>query len=325
MLRALTNLTKGPRLFQGIALGAIAGLARLPLSRRFVSLRETYVLRKALERTTAPGPTGSAVGYLFRKHEPGRSAKDIYRDVFSSERFKQGYQSQMGQDMFLNRWFFKNRGPGFFIDVGAFDGILGSNTAYFEKHLQWKGIAFEPNPSAFEVLRTTRSCHLIQGCAYHNDGQVPFLALSEGGQHEGTESRPPRSLLSMVLDSTHGGAMLSGIPEHMDQIQRTEWARKAMNLNQSLATVPCHRIDTVLNKLDVKTVDYLSIDVEGAELEVLRGIDFDKVQVNVIGVEHSHRFAEAYSLLTKSGFEYQGLLFFDEIFVHKRPRYSWEV
>ena len=325
MLRILTYLTKTPRLFQEIALGAIACLARLPLSRRIVSLRETYVLGKALEQTTTPRPTGRAIGYLFRNHDPGRSAKDIYRDIFSSERFKQGYQSQMGQDMFLNRWFFKNRGPGFFIDVGAFDGILGSNTSYFEKHLQWTGIAFEPNPSAFEVLRATRSCHLIQGCAYHQDGQVPFLALSENEQHKGTKSRPPRSLLSMVLDSSHGGAMLSGIPEHMDQVQRAEWAREAMNLNQILATVPCHRIDTVLNDLGVKIVDYLSIDVEGAELEVLRGIDFGRVQVNVIGVEHSQRFPEVYGLLTTSGFEYQGLLFFDEIFVHKRPRYSWDV
>jgi FkbM family methyltransferase len=231
----------------------------------------------------------------------------------------------MGQDMFLNRWFFKNRGPGFFIDVGAFDGILGSNTFYFEKQLKWKGIAFEPNPSVFEALRATRSCRLIQGCAYDQDGQVPFLALSQREQRKGTEPRPFRSQLSMVFDPTHGGAMLSGIPEHMDQLQWVEWIRKPMKLNQTLTTVPSHRIDTVLNDSGVKIVDYLSIDVEGAELEVLRGIDFDRVQVNVIGVEHTHTFSEVYDLLTTSGFEYQGMLFFDEVFVHKHPRYSWDV
>ena len=321
----LAYLTKGPRFFQQIALGAIVYLARFPLIRRIVSLSEIYVLGKMLEQTTTPGPSGLAIGYLFRNHDPGLSAKDIYRDIFSSERFRQGYQSQMGQDMFLNRWFFKNRGPGFFIDVGAFDGILGSNTSYFEKHLQWRGIAFEPNPSAFEVLRATRSCRLIQGCAYHQDGQVPFLALSEREQRKGTKSRPPRSVLSMVIDSTHGGAMLGGIPEHMNQAQWVEWLSKAMKLNQIRATVLCHRIDTVLNDSGVKIVGYLSIDVEGAEPEVLRGIDFERVQVNIIGVEHNDRFSEVYDLLTTSGFEYQGLLFFDEIFVHKRLRYSWDV
>jgi FkbM family methyltransferase len=325
LVRMLAYLTKAPRLFQEITLGAVVCLARFRLIRKIISLRETYSLGRLLEQTTTPEPTGGAIGYLFRNHDPELSAKDIYRDVFSSERFRQGYQSQMGQDMFLNRWFFKNRGPGFFIDVGAFDGILGSNTSYFEQHLQWSGIAFEPNPSAFEVLRATRSCRLIQGCAYHQDGRVPFLALSEREQREGANSRPPSSLLQLVLDSSHGGAMLSGIPEHMGQDRRVEWARKAMKLNEILATVPCHRIDTVLNDYGVKIVDYLSIDVEGAELEVLRGIDFERVQVNIIGVEHNPRFSEVYGLLTTSGFEYQGLLFFDEIFVHKRPRYSWDV
>jgi hypothetical protein len=96
-------------------------------------------LRKALARTTTPGPNGRAMGYLFRNQEPGQSAKDIYRDIFSSQRYEMGYQSQMGQDIFLNRWFFKNKGPGFFVDVGAFDGILGSNTSYFEKYLTMDG------------------------------------------------------------------------------------------------------------------------------------------------------------------------------------------
>jgi FkbM family methyltransferase len=324
MVRMLAYLTKVPPLFQGIALEAIAYLARFPLIRRIVSLSETSSLAKALEQSTTPGPTGEAIGYLFKNHDPGLSAEDIYRHVFSAERFRQGYQSQMGQDFFLNRWFFKDRGPGFFIDVGAFDGTLGSNTSYFEKQLQWRGIAFEPNPSAFEVLRATRSCHLIQGCAYDQDGQIPFLALSESEERSGTNSRPSFSLLQLLLDSSHGGAMLSGIPEHMGQDQRVEWARKAMKLNQTLATVPCHRIDTVLDDYGVEIVDYLSIDVEGAELEVLRGIDFERVHINIIGVEHSPRFSEVYDLLTMSGFEYQGLLFFDEIFVHKRTRYSWD-
>jgi hypothetical protein len=110
----------------------------------------------------------------------------------------------MGQDMFLNRWFFKNRGPGFFVDVGAFDGIRGSNTAYFEKCLKWKGIAFEPNPAAFQVLRDTRTCRLVQGCAYPKDGQVPFVALSERERPIKTTLLPPQSMLSMVFDSTHG-------------------------------------------------------------------------------------------------------------------------
>ena len=162
-------------------------------------------MRKAIEQTTTPGSTGGAVGYLFRIVIPGLSAKEIYRDVFSAARFSEGLQSQTGQDMFLNG-FFKNRGPGFFIDVGAFDGILGSNTFYFEDRLQWTGIAFEPNPSAFDVLRATRSCRFDPRLRLHQDGQITFLALSEREHHHDTQSRPPGSLLQMMLDSGHGGA-----------------------------------------------------------------------------------------------------------------------
>jgi hypothetical protein len=74
-----------------------------------------------------------------------------------------------------------------------------------------------------------------------------------------------------------------------------------MNLGQTQSTVPCHRIDTVLDHMGVKIVDYLSV-----------------------GVEHSERFPEVYELLATAGFEHQGLLFFDEIAVHRHPRYSWQ-
>ncbi|MEB3981990.1 FkbM family methyltransferase [Mycobacterium sp. 663a-19] len=320
----LAFLIKAPRVVHQIALGAIVFTARLPLIRGMIFLVETFFLRRTIEATTTPGPTGRAMGYLFGNHDPELSAKDIYRDVFSPERFEQGYQSQIGQDMFLNRWFFKDRGPGFFVDVGAYDGIVGSNTFYFEKHLHWNGIAFEPNPPAFEALRANRSCHLIQGCAYDRDGQISFLGLSESAQRK-AKSRRPGSVLAMIFDSNHGGAMLGGIPEHMNQVRWVEWIRKAMKLDQTEHTVPCFRIDSVLRDRGAEIVDFLSIDVEGAELEVLRGIDFERVQVNVICIEHNPEFPAVHDLLTTSGFEYAGLLFFDEIFVHKRPRYTWDV
>src|SRR4051812_16038789 len=119
MLRILTALTKAPRRFQEFALATVVWFAWLPASRGVVSMRERYVLRRSLARTTTPGPDGRAMGYLFHNQEPGKSANDIYREVFSRQRYNHGYQSQMGQDMFLNRWFFNNNGPGFFVDVGA--------------------------------------------------------------------------------------------------------------------------------------------------------------------------------------------------------------
>jgi hypothetical protein len=73
----------------------------------------------------------------------------------------------------------------------------------------------------------------------------------------------------------------------------------------------------------VRTVDYLSIDVEGAELQVLEGIDFRKVRVNIITLEANPHFADIHRLLSDAGFEYQGLLFFDEVFVNRDCRFTW--
>jgi FkbM family methyltransferase len=306
-------------------LRALARLARNPLGRRIVARLETRALSEMLERTTTPEPGGRALGYLFGRYEPGRGAGEIYADVFSRQRFERGYQSQMGQDLFLNRWIFKDRGPGFFVDVGAFDGELGSNTAFFERRLGWTGVAFEPNPPEFASLRRTRSCRAIQGCAYNREGEVSFLALSERDRRAAAGPlAPPPNLTSMALDARHGAVMLSGIQDHLGRMERIDRLREVHGLDQALITVPCYRIDGVLDEAGVRTVDYLTIDVEGAELEVLEGIDFSRVQVNVVGVESSPRFRDVHTRLTRAGFEYQGLLFFDEIFVNRRPRFTWE-
>lgn len=322
----MMSSTLGRRLLQRPEfLRTLSRVARNPIGRRAVAALETNLLASMLARTREPGREGKALGYLFDRYEPGRSPRAIYADLFSSRRFEEGYQSQMAQDLFLNRWIFNDRGPGFFVDVGAFDGELGSNTWFFEKRLGWRGIAFEPNPGAFAALRQRRSCQAIQGCAYNRDGEVSFLALSEKDQHRRTEQLlRPVNLSSMALDPHHGAVMLSGIREHIGNMARVDQATEMWQLDQTLVTVPCHRIDRVLENSGVSTVDYLSVDVEGAELEVMQGIDFTRVQVNVISLEHSPRFPDVYGLLTEAGFEYHGLLFFDEIFVNRECRFTWQ-
>lgn len=67
------------------------------------------------------------------------------------------YFSQFEQDRFLDEVVFNRKKAGFFIDVGAHDGISYSNSAFFEFQRNWTGICIEPNPLVFEKLRSVRS------------------------------------------------------------------------------------------------------------------------------------------------------------------------
>ena len=63
------------------------------------------------------------------------------------------YYSQFSQDKYIYETFFKNKKePGFFLEIGADDGIRFSNCKFFEETLNWKGIAIEPRNDAFNTL-----------------------------------------------------------------------------------------------------------------------------------------------------------------------------
>ncbi len=59
------------------------------------------------------------------------------------------YFSQSGEDEFLNNNYFLNKKDGIYIELGALDGVLYSNTKFFEDNLNWKGILIEPHPYKF--------------------------------------------------------------------------------------------------------------------------------------------------------------------------------
>lgn len=87
------------------------------------------------------------------------------------------YFSQYGQDEFLDKNVFKDQEGGFFVDIGAHDGVSLSNTAFFEKYRHWSGICFEPNPHIFSKLKNNRSCIKIEGCVAEFNGKANFLQV----------------------------------------------------------------------------------------------------------------------------------------------------
>jgi FkbM family methyltransferase len=217
------------------------------------------------------------------------------------------YFSQIGQDKILNEEVFNGATNGVFCDVGAHDGMSSSNSIFFEKSLGWTGVCVEADPKHLNVLQENRSCHIVSAAAYDRDGEVTFT--SNVGYTD----------------------MLSGIDQayndaHRDRIQK-ELAEHGGT--SSKITVPCKRLSTIFEKLEMPVVDYLSIDTEGSELSVLQGIDFDKVKINCIDFEVNYpgslEHLRTREFLESMGFRYLMNISWDEIWINNDLRWSWTI
>jgi FkbM family methyltransferase len=177
------------------------------------------------------------------------------------------FYSQEGQDFFLETHFFKGHKNGVFFDVGAHDGKSFNNTLYFETANGWTGVNVEPIKSRYEDLVKNRPNCININCAVSDfNGECDFLTIS--GYAE----------------------MLSGIisdydPRHVARIDR-ELVQYGGSSN--VDKVQVRTVDSICCEHNISVIDYLSIDVEGAEFSVIKSINFDKVFIEIIGFENNY-------------------------------------
>lgn len=174
------------------------------------------------------------------------------------------WHSQMGQDK--DAWDYNNqRQNGFFVEVGAWDGIKFSNTFTLEHHHGWNGILIEPMAEYFTQLvqnRPTAQCS--ESLLWSESGVIKeFLVSSNCDPNDTTIS------------------MLSGIVDTLDRQRHSKWEHRLL------------KTKTLTEELDYweapYNIDYLSLDTEGSELEILKGLDFGRYRPNFISVEHNHK------------------------------------
>lgn len=201
------------------------------------------------------------------------------------------YYSQFEQDKFLHENFFKNKFDGFFIDIGAHDGITGNNTYFFEK-LGWSGVCIEPIPNVFNKLKNNRKCVVIEAALSESTGVEDFLVLD--GYTE----------------------MLSGIVKNYDprHLYRIESELISMGGKKQIISCKTIKIDDL--KLP-NIIDYVSIDVEGSELKILQTIDFNKYQINFMSIENNYNDHNITDILLRNNFEIVAILGCDTIFKNK--------
>jgi len=168
--------------------------------------------------------------------------------------------SQIFQDLFV--YYILKKEKGIYCEVGALDGKELSNTLYLEQEHGWSGILCEPNKSYQELIKKNRpnSILITEPIFSKEDQEINFTEL-EGGR--------------------------SGI-------------------NKSSSGETCYKLKTTsLNKvlkenLNIKNINYISIDTEGTEYEIIKELDFDKFYPEIITIEHNYekkKRDQIYSLL----------------------------
>jgi FkbM family methyltransferase len=166
--------------------------------------------------------------------------------------------SQIGQE----NWILQNlsyKTNGYFLEAGACDGIELSNTYFLEKKYNWSGICAEPNPYYFDKLKKNRSCNTTDLCLYSRSNEEKLFSFDEG---------------------------LGGILEHFNEPSRDLRRNSAKK-----DTVKTISLNDLLTKYSSPTViDYISLDTEGTELEILSTFNFEKYKVLFLTIEHNCAF-----------------------------------
>ena len=183
----------------------------------------------------------------------------------------------------------------FYVDIGANDGITASNTAHFDLNLGWNGICIEPHPWAFGKLEINRQKSTnLNLCISESEDFVDFLVIN--GYSE----------------------MLSGIQKcyHQNHLERIERELKTHGGTKEIVKIKSKPLSKIFNEYNVKKVDYLSIDTEGSEYEILNSINFDEVDIRVISTENSSQ-KDIKQFLKDRGYFFAEMVCNDEIYYKK--------
>jgi FkbM family methyltransferase len=167
--------------------------------------------------------------------------------------------SQLGQDLWVLERLGHKRG-GYFVEFGATDGVLLSNTLLLEREFGWTGLLAEPNPAYFRDLQRNRSCTTSAACIGSRSGEVvDFLLADEFG----------------------------GIADYAD-LDHNRQRRDAFRTEGRMIRLTTVSLNDFLRQHNApRQIDYLSLDTEGNEFDILQGFPFQDWTIRLITVEHN--------------------------------------
>lgn len=208
------------------------------------------------------------------------------------------YYSQSGEDEFLNNNYFKNKKNGVYIELGALDGVLYSNTKFFEDNLNWKGILIEPHPHKFKNLISNRPNNYL----YNN-----LVSCS-------TEN----VVFRFFVDNYSG---VSGVEETLPKEHFNNFFN-SINEPQDRVLIKPKTLTEIIKSTDIKHINLLSLDVEGHEYEVLMSWDFsvpiDVILIETLGGSQIEKEQLCRDILIKNGYIFDTKYKHNEVFILKK-------
>lgn len=218
--------------------------------------------------------------YLMLKNYPEVSA-----DYF---KFKDLSKAQLQQDLFVLMYLnFKQK--GYFVEFGATNGISLSNTWLLENKFGWSGILAEPAHIWHEALLKNRKSTVEKRCVW----------ISTGEKLQFREAESISTLQGFGEDDAHATLRKKGKVYEVETISL---------------------LDLLKESKAPKLIDYLSIDTEGSEFEILEAFDFKQYSFRVISVEHNYTSMrdQIFELLTKNGYQriHPEISLFDDWYVY---------
>lgn len=207
------------------------------------------------------------------------------------------YYAQCQEDILLNEYIFKNKRNGIYVELGALDGILFSNTKFFEDQLNWKGILIEPHPDKFKSLLLNRpNNYLFNNLVSCHEEPLEFIYF---------------------VDSY---AAVSGVENTLSQWHIDTFYEPCKYLPQNKILIKPVSLTEIIRITNLTHIDFLSLDVEGHEYEVLKSWDFsvpiDIILIETLGVEPDKEEL-CREILIKNNYNFLTKFHHNEIYAHE--------
>lgn len=239
---------------------------------------------KVYPQNTAALRLYESLGYHFadRSGEQWVGTLDLSQQPSKAQPMRFYGQWNPPVDQVLFERYFQSRRNGFFIEAGAFDGLIESSCKFFEESLGWRGANLEPTPWNFRLLEKNRPTSLnLQLALSDARGTATFTQAvhPQRGQHFGNGS-------------------LQHTPEHLQILQK-----EGCRFEQFPVQTITYR--EFVAEQGIAQVDLMVLDVEGHEPEVIAGMANSPVLPRVLCVEHGHRGVDGTTrLLAPLGYRY---------------------